>query len=87
MEEYSTAADAWVERAPLAAPVSHFAAAYLDSQIIAFGGQDACTTVALCSNGCELNSAQRSSRNLNAPAPCLACTEMSSQCTVSIGQG
>jgi hypothetical protein len=52
VEEYSTAADTWVERAPLATPVSHLAAAYLDSQIIAFGGQDACTTVALCSNGC-----------------------------------
>ena len=52
VEEYSVAADAWVQRAPLATPISHFAAAYLDAQIIAFGGQDACTTVALCSNGC-----------------------------------
>ena len=52
VEEYSPAADAWVQRAPLATPVSHFAAAYLDSQVVAFGGQDACTTVALCSNQC-----------------------------------
>ena len=50
VEEYSVEADAWVQRAPLATPVSHFAAAYLDSQVIAFGGQDACTTVALCAN-------------------------------------
>ena len=55
MEEYSIAADAWVQRAPLATPVSHFAAAYLDGQVIAFGGQDACNTVALCANQCVIN--------------------------------
>ena len=50
VEEYSVQADAWVQRAPLPTPVSHFAAAYLDTQVLAFGGQDACTTVALCTN-------------------------------------
>lgn len=52
VEEYSIAADAWVQRAPLNSPRSHFGAAYLDSQIIVFGGQAICTSETMCLNEC-----------------------------------
>ena len=53
VEEYSIAADVWVQRAPLNSPRSHFGAAYLDNKVVVFGGQAICTSEALCLNECD----------------------------------
>ena len=52
VEEYSIAADAWVERASFNSPRSHFGASFLDSQVMVFGGQAICTSNTLCLNEC-----------------------------------